>query len=78
MATIGRLVNDPEKLAPFVGLLGVPAFKGTKERNFSIRDTAKVALAWLLRVRENRHQPITATIGVARTLYAWPLPFMYG
>eukprot|EP01043_Picozoa_sp_COSAG02_P009516 COSAG02_NODE_324_length_24643_cov_107.975228_5_plen_292_part_00 len=40
-----------EKLTPYVVALGEPIFKATKERNYTVRDLAVKALAWLMQVR---------------------------
>ncbi len=50
-----------EKLTPHVVALGEPIFKATKERNYTVRDLAVKALAWLMQVRVTRSAPIACT-----------------
>ena len=55
-----------EKLANFVVALGEPIFKATKERNYTVRDLAVKALAWLMQVRTPTRLPIRTRSWVAK------------
>jgi len=43
-----------EKLTPYVVALGEPIFKATKERNYTVRDLAVKALAWLMQLKPSQ------------------------
>lgn len=54
-----------EKLMPYVVALGEPIFKATKERNYTVRDLAVKALAWLMQVRVLSPRPCPCALSFA-------------